>query len=61
MVTGQGEGRELPGCVVQPKKQIIQGVVRSGGKQTGFISVQSCLEALCRQQHASLRLRAAQP
>lgn len=36
MVTGRGEGRELQGNVVQPKKQIIQGGVRSGGKQTGF-------------------------
>lgn len=36
MVTGQGEGRELPGYVVQPKKQTIQGGVHSGGKHTRF-------------------------
>lgn len=36
MVTGWGEGHELPGYVVQPKKQIIQGGVCSGRKQMGF-------------------------
>lgn len=65
MVTGQGEGCELPGYVVQSEKQIIWGGVRSGRKQTGFHFCSelpgSCLQtALCFAPSAWLHRRSTQ-